>query len=55
MPDQFNVTATYPIAQVKGAPNGAAAQAFISYVRSAPGQAVLKKWGFITDADTGQQ
>jgi len=54
IPDQFNIIATYPIAVVKGAGNGAAARAFIAYVRSAPGQAVLKKWNFITDADTGQ-
>jgi molybdate transport system substrate-binding protein len=53
IPDQFNTTATYPIAMVKDAPNKAAAQAFIQYVRSAPGQAILKKWNFIVDADTG--
>jgi molybdate transport system substrate-binding protein len=53
IPDQFNTIATYPIAVVKDAPNKAAAQAFIQYVRSAPGQAILKKWNFIVDADTG--
>lgn len=55
IPDQFNVIAAYPIAVVKGAPNRAAAQAFVAYLRSPAGQAVLKKWGFILDADTGQQ
>jgi molybdate transport system substrate-binding protein len=55
IPDQFNVIAAYPIAVVKGAQNPAAAQAFIAYLRSPDGQAVLKKWGFILDADTGQQ
>ena len=55
IPDQFNVVATYPIAVVKGSQNRAAAQAFIAYLRSPAGQAVLKKWGFILDADTGQQ
>jgi len=54
IPDQFNVIATYPIAVVKGAPNGTAARAFVAYVRSSAGQAVLKKWNFITDAGTGQ-
>ena len=55
IPDQFNVLAIYPIAVVKNASNRAAAQAFIAYVRSPAGQAVLKKWNFILDADTGQQ
>ncbi len=55
IPDQFNVVATYPIAVVKGSQNRTAAQAFIAYLRSPAGQAVLKKWGFILDADTGQQ
>lgn len=53
IPDQFNVIATYPIAVVKGSSSRAAAQAFIAYLRSPAGQAVLKKWGFILDADTG--
>ena len=55
IPDQFNVIATYPVAVVKGSQNRAAAQAFIAYLRSPAGQAVLKKWGFILDADTGRQ
>lgn len=53
IPDQFNVIATYPIAAVKNAPNKAAAQAFISFVRSPAGQAILKQAGFITDGTTG--
>jgi len=53
IPDQFNVIASYPIAVVKDAPNKAAAQAFIAFVRSAAGQAILKQNGFIVDADTG--
>src|SRR5205085_276826 len=32
IPDRFNVIADYPVALVKGAPNPAAAQAFISYL-----------------------
>jgi molybdate transport system substrate-binding protein len=55
IPDKDNVIATYPIATVKGAGNKAAAQAFIAFVRSAPGQAILKGQGFILDADTGAQ
>ena len=46
IPDQFNVIAQYPIAVVKGAPNADGAQAFISFVRSPAGQAVLAKYGF---------
>src|SRR5581483_2708142 len=55
IPDKDNVIATYPIATVKGAQNRAAAQAFIAFVRSAPGQAILKGDGFILDGDTGAQ
>lgn len=53
IPDTFNTTATYPIAVVRDTRNRAAAQAFIAFVRSAQGQAILKKWNFITDGDTG--
>jgi molybdate transport system substrate-binding protein len=53
MPDQFNTIATYPIAVVKDARNKAGAQAFIQFVRSSAGQAILKQWNFIVDADTG--
>lgn len=55
IPDKDNVIATYPIATVKSAQNKAAAQAFIAFVRSAPGQAILKGQGFILDSDTGVQ
>jgi len=48
IPDTLNTIATYPIAAVKGSPNAAVAQAFVDYVLSADGQAVLAKWGFIT-------
>lgn len=48
IPDQFNTLATYPIAIVRGAGNRSGAEAFIAYVLSPPGQATLKKWGFIT-------
>ncbi len=47
IPDQFNVIARYPIAVVKNAPNAAGAQAFVDYVLSPPGQAILAKYGFI--------
>ncbi|MBX6772911.1 MAG: molybdate ABC transporter substrate-binding protein [Chloroflexi bacterium] len=47
IPDQFNVIARYPIALVMNAPNAQAGQAFIDYVLSPAGQAVLQKWGFL--------
>jgi molybdate transport system substrate-binding protein len=53
IPDQFNIIATYPIAVVTGAANNAGAHAFIAYVRSPAGQAVLKQDNFILDNDTG--
>jgi molybdate transport system substrate-binding protein len=53
IPDQFNTIATYPIAVVKDAPNKAAAQAFIAFVRSRQGQEILRKHNFIVDAETG--
>ena len=55
IPDKDNVIATYPIATVKGAQNKAAAQAFIAFLRSPAGQAILKVQGFILDGDTGTQ
>jgi molybdate transport system substrate-binding protein len=48
IPAQFNVIAEYPIALVKGAGNARAGQAFIDFVLSPAGQAVLKKYGFQT-------
>lgn len=47
IPDQFNVTAKYPISLVKGAKNETAATAFIDFVRSAKGREVLSSFGFL--------
>lgn len=47
IPAPVNVVAEYPIAVVKGAANEAGARAFIGYLLSAEGQAILQKWGFI--------
>ena len=47
IPDQFNVIAEYPIASVKSSSNQSAADAFIKYVLSDAGQAVLKDYDFI--------
>jgi molybdate transport system substrate-binding protein len=45
VPDQFNVIAEYPIAAVRGG-DSANAQAFIDYLLSDAGQAVLAEYGF---------
>jgi len=47
IPDGHNVTAHYPIATLKGAPNAAGAKAFMAAVLSPPGQAVLRRAGFL--------
>ena len=46
IPDRDNVVATYPIAEVKGLQNPAAASAFIDFVVSAAGQSILASYGF---------
>lgn len=47
IPDQYNVLASYPIAVLKAAPNVDLATAFMDFVLSDQGGAVLQKWGFI--------
>ncbi len=46
IPANYNVIAHYPIAALEKAPNSDLAAAFVAYVLSADGQAVMKKWGF---------
>jgi molybdate transport system substrate-binding protein len=52
IPDSFNVIAQYPIAVVRDAPNAAGARAFIDYMLSPAGQAILTKHGFLAVAPT---
>lgn len=47
IPENVNVIAEYPLAVVKGAGNPAGAQAFLDYVLSPAGQAILQRWGFV--------
>jgi molybdate transport system substrate-binding protein len=47
IPEPFNVIAHYPIAVVRDAPNVAGARAFIDFVLSPAGQAILTKHGFL--------
>jgi molybdate transport system substrate-binding protein len=46
IPDAHNVVATYPIAVLNGAKNSAGAQAFVRFVTSDDGQAILSTYGF---------
>jgi len=47
IPDALNTVATYPIATVKATKNPAADR-FVAFVLADAGQAILKKYGFIT-------
>ena len=47
IPEPLNVVARYPIAVVKDAANAAGARAFIDYVLSPAGQAILTRHGFL--------
>ncbi len=46
IPGRYNVVATYPIAVVKATKNHDAAAAFVAFIQSDEGQAVLAKYGF---------
>jgi molybdate transport system substrate-binding protein len=46
IPTNLNVVAKYPIAPLLKSANPDLASQFVSYVLSADGQAILKKWGF---------
>lgn len=46
IPTNFNVVAKYPITALINAPQPELAAAFVAYVLSADGQAILKTWGF---------
>jgi molybdate transport system substrate-binding protein len=46
IPAEQNVVAGYPIALVKGGANAAGGRAFIEFVLSADGQAILARYGF---------
>jgi molybdate transport system substrate-binding protein len=48
IPDPYNVIAQYPISVVKSSPHISDAQAFVGFVLSPDGQAIMKKHNFIT-------
>jgi molybdate transport system substrate-binding protein len=45
-PESSSAVNEYPIVVVKGAPNKAGADAFVAYVKSSKGEAVLAQYGF---------
>jgi molybdate transport system substrate-binding protein len=47
IPDDLNVTATYPIATLSASKQKVAANAVVAFTRSAAGQAILKKYKFL--------
>ena len=47
IPADINVISNYPIVVTKAAPNPGAAQAFVDFVASDAGQAILAKYGFL--------
>ena len=53
IPDQFQITAQYPAAVIKGAGNEVGARAFIAYLLSPAGQAILQQWGFLPAPASG--
>jgi molybdate transport system substrate-binding protein len=53
IPDELNTIASYPIAPIADSPNPALAQAFIAYVLSPEGQAVLERYGFLSATGAG--
>jgi molybdate transport system substrate-binding protein len=46
IPAQYNVVAEYPIAVVSGSKNKPVADAFVTFVQSSGGAAILEKYGF---------
>ena len=52
IPEDQNVTATYPIATVEASRNAAGAQAFVDLVLSAEGRRVLRQHGFMPPPTT---
>ncbi|TMC90172.1 MAG: extracellular solute-binding protein [Chloroflexi bacterium] len=47
IPDNFNVIAQYPIAVTKSSAHSNDARAFVQYILSPEGQAVLQQYHFI--------
>ena len=52
VPDDANVIAAYPIAVAKNAPHAEAAQAFVDFLLTREGQAILVRHGFLPAEDS---
>lgn len=48
LPSRFNQTATYPVGVLRGAAQPGAAGAFVAFLRGREGQAILRRWGFLS-------
>lgn len=48
IPEALNVLAEYPLAVLAGAPHPERARAFVAFVLSTEGQAILDKYGFVS-------
>ncbi|AWT37719.1 molybdate ABC transporter substrate-binding protein [Deinococcus arenae] len=48
LPTRFNQTAAYPLGIVRGSANADAARAFAAFVKGREGQAILRRWGFLS-------
>ncbi len=48
IPEALNVLAEYPLAVLAGAPHPEGAKAFVAFVLSTEGQAILDKYGFVS-------
>ena len=48
LPSRFNPAVGYPVGVLKASPNREAAAEFVAFVRSSRGQAILRKWGFLS-------
>jgi molybdate transport system substrate-binding protein len=51
IPDALNTVATYPIAPISDSKNAALAKAFVDLVLSPDGQAIMTRYGFITNSE----
>ena len=47
IPDEHNVTAGYPMAALKDAPNPTGAAAFMAFLLSGTGQEIMASFGFL--------
>ncbi len=48
LPSRFNQLADYPIGTLRASANGDAARAFVAFVTGREGQAILRRWGFLS-------